>query len=562
MESLDLNQSVNDPHRSELSIPEFGGLPRPNSTVTVGLESSVREMIDVMGQGLIDLPLRHQISRDHQNVVLAAIGDFARGKGQISLEVATSANVDNVALTGDPYFFGRGVSSGGASISGVRISKSDVANSSGFSVEMNNIQSLNLAAYHHHFRKRIYRFLSDRKPGATCSASSSAQLDRTASNLPFVLNHLQTRDSHGHKLLCNWVQRIFPHIHWVQSTSIPNTQQFELHCLPTSPENRRDDLSVPISKMGTGIGNVLSILYVVLTSRHPQVIAIDEPNAFLHPRALRELLSILESEGSQHQYILSAHSADVLTAIKTKTISHLDFDGRATNVKQINAKELHTIRGELAQLGIRVSDLHAKDVVLWVEGQSEELVLPDLLRWACPELAAGIAVLRVERTGTFSKKKMDIEEVVAIYERLSTSSSLVPPMICIPLDGENRTEREKRALSKKCSEKLKFLSRRMLENFLLHEGAITHLFAALGIYVESERVTEALVQNLNGLSLDSSSVDGAKILSAIVSSLSDATQEFRKTRDVPELVDWLLTNEPDFLNPLRTCLREVVELSP
>ena len=339
---------------------------------------------------------------------------------------------------------------------------------------------------------------------------------------------------------------------WVQAT--PNAGSFELRCLPHEPEARRDDLAIPMARMGAGIGNVIAMFYVVLTARDPQVIAIDEPNAFLHPRALRELLTILEAEGKQHQFILTAHSADVLTAVSTQSISLLDFDGVATTVQQVGPKDLHLLRSGLAELGIRMTDLHAKDRVFWVEGQTEEHVMPALLRWACPEVAAGTSVLRVERTGTFSKKGMEPSEIAQIYERLASSSALVPPMTCILLDSETLTEAKKREIQQTSNGKLQFLDRRMLENYLLDSRAIEAVFLELNQPVTLEAIETSLVKACG--KSDLANLDGAQVIRCVLTKLSDAKLEFRKTRDVPIMIDWFLDNDPNYLSPLRTCLRK------
>ena len=145
-------------------------------------------------------------------------------------------------------------------------------------------------------------------------------MQRNAGNLPYCINHLHSNDAEGHRILCNWVHRIFPSVKWIQAPPIPGTQTFQLQCLPEAPEARRHDLAVPLDRMGSGIGNVIAILYVVLTARYPQVIAIDEPNSFLHPKALRELLSILAQDGKQHQYVLTAHSRGSVSMSRSRWV--------------------------------------------------------------------------------------------------------------------------------------------------------------------------------------------------------------------------------------------------
>ncbi|MFN0314679.1 MAG: ATP-dependent nuclease, partial [Burkholderiales bacterium] len=412
------------------------------------------------------------------------------------------------------------------------------------------------------YRQCIYRFSAQRKPSAEFGNSGTNLLDREALNLPHCINHLQTSDAHGHTILCQWINRVFPSVQWVEAPPVAGSNTFRLRCLPLSPRDRRDDLATPLSRMGSGIGNVIAMLYVVLTARHPQVIAIDEPNAFLHPRALRELLQILDSEGRQHQYILTAHSPDVLTAISPKTIGLLEFDGAMTTVRQVGPKNLAELRGGLADLGIRMTDLHGRDRVLWVEGQTEELVMPELLRHFCPEVAAGTAVLRVEHTGTFRKKGVDPSEVVKLYRRLSNSSVLVPPMVCILLDGEGRSEAERRKLESESNGVLRFLKKAMLENYLLHPGAVAATLGRLGESTTTEVVDATICETLGVKTIPENldDVDGANVLSKTFAKLSEARLEFSKTRDVPLLVSWVLENHPVSLEALRRFLRAIFNL--
>lgn len=562
LEALDLNVGVSIPHKSIANLPEFGGVPAPNSRFNVQLATSLKEYSDLSTTSLYipvpkdiyehipkvagEVPARqaYKALLAFQEIVLAfdlqgglerVVYQTLYGHSQIVSISAPNEPVHVVAINFDPV--------------SKAIVDAGISNYSGIAND--------LAEVRNRYRSKIYRFSAQRLPADTSSSAGDPILQRNAGNLPYCINHLHSNDAEGHRILCNWVRRIFPSVKWVQAPPIPGSQAFQLQCLPEPPEARRHDLAVSLDRMGSGIGNVIAILYVVLTSRSPQVIAIDEPNSFLHPKALRELLSILDQEGKQHQYILTAHSPDVLTAVSPSTITLFELNDTSTVTKQVSGKDLPLLRTELANLGIRMTDLHGRDRVLWVEGQTEEIVLPDLLRYFCPEVAAGTAVLRVEHTGAFEKKGLSPNEVARIYQRLTESSALVPPMVAILLDKESRTNPECVRITKESSGVVHFLDRTMLENYVLHPEAIAAVITELGVKVSVDTVSA----ELSNREVDIHSCHGAKVLADVFSKLSETKLEFRKTRDTPQLIRWLLANRPAALNELGAFLRDLFRLA-
>lgn len=564
LDVLDLPTGINEPHRSQRTIPVYGGSPDGQSTYAVGVAVCFQELRQMVGWNQVFLPLavHSEDVRGRLEAISTTLLEFASRDEPIRF--LCSFDPQGLTAEVDGGEFIKGIADSRQGHEGLLVAEFTYAqpNAAPALRIVNQVSGGPLiAGYAQQFRQRIYRFSARRQPGTDFGTAISPTLDREATSLPYCINHLNSNDSDGHRLLCEWVSRIFPSVKWIQAPPT-GAGTFQIRCLPQLPDARREDLATPLSRMGTGIGNIIAMLYVVLTARAPQVIAIDEPNAFLHPRALRELLAILESEGKQHQFILTGHSPDVLTAVNARTISLLEFDGVATSVRQVGPKDLHALRGGLADLGIRVTDLHAKDRVLWVEGASEELVMPSLLRFACPEIAAGTAVLRVERTGTFSTKGVKPQEVAQLYERLSTSSAFVPPMVCILLDAERRSEEERSELERSSQGKLRFLDRRMLENFLLDAEAIAAVLVELGEPVTPEAVESAIAESLVPIQTPAELVhmDGAALITALFSTLSEVRHEFRKTRDVPALVEYLIANRPERLAPLRDCLRKTCGL--
>lgn len=551
LEALDLNVGTNEPHRSINSLPEFGQTTSGTSKCKAVIATDIQELGKFAGNQLY-LPISTGLRFDNEAEQRVYFEGLIANP-QFDLLIEYGCGNSNLVFRWE-----NGVSTKATVQSNEAIYSINTTLNEGNVPIYNGLEmygvSQSIGGYFQAYIPYIYRFSAQRRPAGTSGAYNDAKLDREATNLPFCINHLQSNDAHGHKQLCEWVNRIFPNVQWVQAPPI-NNSQFEVRCLPLLPESRRDDLAVPLHRMGSGIGNVIAMLYVVLTSRQPQVIAIDEPNSFLHPRALRELLQILATEATQHQIILTAHSADVLTAIKPSLITMFDFDGATTSVKQVGAQDISLLRTNLSDLGIHMTDLHGRDRVLWVEGQTEEIVMPELLRTFCSDIAAGIAVLRVEHTGTFEKKGVDPAEVSKLYTRLSGASALVPPMVAILLDRELHTEEECAKLEKKSN--LKFLERRMLENYVLIPEAIAAVLYALGEAVTVEKISELLVGRGVTETVDFTKLDGAKVLKEIFAEVSDARYEFKKTRDVPELISYLLANQTDKLSELGAYLKKL-----
>ena len=556
LELLNTTRFVNDPHKSCVNLKNFGDVPHQQSNISLSFITDLRELRNASEHLYfpVSRDLLQQWQNSDQREMLA--WDIIKNEREAKLEVSWENDCTFFKLESALGDSGKLKESSNSLLDSFRIQfhKGDESNPH-LSFTSSNVVA-EFSVYRQRLLRYVYRFSAQRRPNAVCASSDTTMLSSDASNLAYCINHLQTNDARGHAVLCEKLNRVFPGIHWIQAPPIQGNQ-FELRCLPQAPSARRDDLAIPLNQMGTGIGNVIAILYVLLTARTPQVIAIDEPNSFLHPKALRELMQILASEGKQHQFILSVHSPDVLTAVNPNLITMFEFNGTTTTTKQVDGKSLRDLRAELMEIGIRMTDLHSRDRVLWVEGQTEELVFPDLLRSFCPEIAAGTAVLRVEHTGTFEKKTIPATEIANIYKRLTESSAIAPPPVGILLDRETRKDLDIQNLQIRSNGLLFFLDRTMLENYILSSKAIHAILQERGETLNIEAVEERMRELVGSKDLEK--LNGAHILENLIPELTDSRQEFRKTRDVPEIINWILTNDPVFLDPLKIFVQSLFE---
>lgn len=535
-ELLQLPSSINDPHKSERNLTSYGSVNSKPSRYEAEVSLSFDDLVRAFGENL-HVPIPESLLRSDQG---ANLQNEIKTNG-IYLKFEATSKIHARFETK----FGQSNPTSTDQVTPVMLLHPEKEGSPSFQKSRSALVAPDA------YKNLIYTFSALRTPNSQAHMEDEIKLRPNASNIAFCINHLQTKDAEGHKELCRLLNRIFPEVKWVQAPPIKNNY-VELECLATPPEKRRPDLAVPLSKMGTGIGNVIAILYILLTSRYPQVIAIDEPNSFLHPKALRELLQILESHGKQHQYILTGHSPEVLTAIEPSTITYFEIKDSSSQIKQFTKSEYHEFRSELSDLGIRMTDLHAKDRVLWVEGQTEEIVFPKLLREYCPEISAGTAVLRVTHTGTFESSKVHINEVAKTYSRL-TQTSLAPPMVAIVLDSEGRQQQDIEKIERENNKLLHFLPYKMIENYVLDADAIAAVLKAYNVVAERSVVIAQLPANEE----DKRNADGAKILKEIFTTSSNTTYEFRKTTHTPELFDWLLENKKDSLEPLERFIQSI-----
>jgi len=435
------------------------------------------------------------------------------------------------------------------------------------------------------FTKRIYRFYAERLNIESCPSGSESKLKPDASNLAEVLSLLQLP---GRRKVFDrfkhYVSTIFPDI---QSVSVrPQPKQRNKFSVDKSSrleilvwsreadENEREDLSFPLSSCGTGISQVLAILYVVLTSQEPRTIIIDEPQSFLHPGAAKKLVEILK-EFPQHQYFIATHSPMIIAAANPSTIVKLRYEDGETKASVMNSEDVKEQRSLLAELGVSLSDVFGADNILWVEGPTEERCFPLILEKVAKKPLRGTQILAIKNIGDLQGKRAHV--IFDIYDKLSGGKSLFPPAIGFVLDSESRSEREIEDLKRRTHNPVEFLPRRMYENYLLHPEAI-----AIVINEEDESREEPLsstevqewldktkqeghylpkgVQK-EGLS-DSEwlcNVDGANLLKSLFTEFSEARVEFSKTKHSFELTEWLVEKEPDRLSELAEFLQNVLD---
>lgn len=420
--------------------------------------------------------------------------------------------------------------------------------------------------------QRIYCFQAERLNISQGPVGIVSILKTNASNLPEVLNILQS-DRARFERFNSYVRKIFPQIFQISIRPSPhNTVQIVVW--NENPTLERIDLVVPLSECGTGLGQVLAILYVILTSDIPKIIIIDEPNSFLHPGASRKLVEILK-EHPQHQFIISTHSPSTIAASNPKTINIIRIKEAQSYIESVSLKEVNTQQLYLAEIGSKLSDVFGADNILWVEGKTEEICFPKIIEQMKNVSLMGTTILSVINTGDLQRKK-DSKLIFSIYEKLSTGKGLLPAAIGFIFDSEKLTQREKEDLAKRSNNKVTFTERRMFENYLLNLNAVCALLNSIpeikDLDITIEKITDWHLKNkwnkefINQKYVTQGkheedwiiNVDGAKLLIGLFGSLTEHRIAFDKVTHSVLLAEWIIENSFEEMKDIQDILSNLL----
>lgn len=414
---------------------------------------------------------------------------------------------------------------------------------------------------------RIYKFDIHRTVRAKGKNEKNRQLLPDCSNLADVLSNLQA-DPTKFKEYKDTFKSIFPNIKDISIDNDAGIPEIRVWL----PQSERLDLTISLDECGTGIGQVMAMLYVIIQSDEPKVIIIDEPNSFLHPSASRKLMEIIK-QYDQHQYIISTHSPELITSAEADKILLLTLNEEGqTQINRIDKDAKKDMQKVLLEVGSKLSDVFGYEQVLWVEGPTEEICFKLIVEERLNKATATKPILKVNDTGSFEKKH--IEATVALYERLVNGNALIPPALAFIFDKENRSEKELEDLKRLGKGKIQFLKRRMYENYLLNTSAIAAIlnryrdkydrkreFSPQEIeaffeknkqdkkYWDNKKPKQSQLENWKY------NIHAAKLLHDLFMGLSESKLEYRKTLHSEELTEWLIKNVPAELHELEEMLR-------
>lgn len=419
---------------------------------------------------------------------------------------------------------------------------------------------------------KTYAFKAERLNISSSAIRGELTLYNNASNLPDVLNQLSTRNIARYNRLITHVKTIFPHIDNIRSSVLPGGSNTQIYVWQVATETERDDLSILLSESGTGIGQVLALLYVVVTSDSPTSIIIDEPQSFLHPGAVRKLMEILRSY-PQHQYIITTHSPIMMDGDENDNILLVKRNGSySSDVIKLDSSNQESLTIFLNEVGARLSDVFGVDQILWVEGKTEELCFPIIIKKLAQIPLKGTEILGVISTDELTLKHAN--RVLQIYQRLSETNSLLPPALAFIFDKEKKTQSEMDDLNRSSGDLIKWLPVRLYENFLINFEAISTVLNEEDSERSKDYDADFIEQAFNTISQDNkyhlhaahtaftpdwyNTFDGAKLLNDLFHSLTAGRVAYNKVSHGQKLTNILCDKQDPKMKELSDWLESIL----
>jgi ABC-type cobalamin/Fe3+-siderophores transport system ATPase subunit len=583
LEALSL-QLDNNPHRSLLTVPNRRQTNQQASEVEISFTWGREELIAILETQITKLFLPR--STQHDGATTAKLFSDKLEAGSIETNHKYQAKTKNITVSTLTDFGPRIFSEALPAVVSCIFSKSD--GRPNITLEDKNINNAILyAAYTiaddlaKFVQERIYFFKATRVIPDKVKTTPNHKLEPDASNLVQVLNAVANRQPSRFRNYVQMVNRIFPEIEWITTPQLED-DNLQLLLWPVSTNTERDDLAIPLSQSGTGIGQVMAILYLALFAEQPGVVIIDEPQSFLHPNAIRKLFEILAHHNNQqHQYILSTHSATAIKSVKPFSVLLVQKEGFASQVTSIDIEKQEQMEALLGELGMRLSDVFGADDIIWVEGPTEEKCFPRILAALSDKYLSGTKILGVINTGDFETGNSKKSELAFdLYSKLGQGASLLPPAVAFILDWENRSQAEQARLERNSGNKLRFLPRCMYENYLLNpevlaefistevedvqESAKTLTAQEVSDWITQERPKSKYYhQSVSEAQRNSGEdwlvyIHAANFLDDLFRHFCGEGHKYSKTKYGPPITERILAKAPEDLKPLAEFLEQIL----
>jgi predicted ATP-dependent endonuclease of OLD family len=238
----------------------------------------------------------------------------------------------------------------------------------------------------------------------------------------------------------------------------------------------------PIALVGGGHQELVTIMHQF--GAGAKVFGIEEPEIHLHPELARRLFSSFKEISRDKQIFIATHSTVFMDHADLGNTWIVRREGRKTSVTR--GKESDDLKGLFYELGVRASDIFFSNGVVFVEGESDKVVIPILAQ------KLGIDFAEHELAVISTRGKGSGKYHLALWTEIAKNTG-IPYFMILDKDAESE--------AKKLSGKVLITGENL---FTLRKGSLEE-------YYPEELITTVLKKNYG---VDISEEEALKIVSS------------------------------------------------
>ena len=189
-----------------------------------------------------------------------------------------------------------------------------------------------------------------------CNINDNAFLRDNGSNLAAYLYFLMQNDKKAFRLIEGVVRSIAPYFKCFKLRPDANDgKRIRLEW-----EERDSDMYLDGYSFSDGTLRFIALATLLLQSKVPEVIIVDEPELGLHPAAINKLAELVKAASVKSQIILSTQSTNLVNCFEIDDIIVVDRDENQSVFRHLSKEELEIW---LNDYNMSISDLWEKNMI-------------------------------------------------------------------------------------------------------------------------------------------------------------------------------------------------------
>lgn len=410
-------------------------------------------------------------------------------------------------------------------------------------------------------RENVIFISALRHTAPSLSTLPNESLDSYASNLHTVLYTIRNNNGTLFEKIEKTFLEIFPEIKRIH-THVNHNEVLKETLTNLTLEFKDNSEKVPLQECGSGYTQTL-VLLCLIHSEKEKIILFDEPHTFLHPYAEKAIYD-LTSGSDRHQYIFSTHSPLLINYPVDKTTYFVKRENGQSKYLQID-----TIQELLEDIGVQNSNFAFSDRVIFVEGATEERILPIIFKEnGLRRIGFNYTIINLNGTGRDFKNHGAMVNNSNKLEGIFNSISTSPIPYKIMLDRDERDEVQVDVLKQNYKGKIIVLPRREIENYFLVPEAIVQLVKDYTSDNDAtvERVESSIKHYLSnteskelypkGCKNPIEDIKGSKVLELI---LNEYSINYNKVKHGLYITEWLYANNNRELDVIYNLYKDFIE---